>query len=117
MFNSNKFGRIFWIDNNNDFRSCPQFNNGTGDLKWLNIAKPIAEMLLEYGRNDKGEWFYSIKGDGSPAQQPQSIYVDAFCTYGLTEFAKATGDKKALKAAQETFERVSPILDDPSSLR
>ena len=32
MFNSNKFGRIFWIDNNNDFRSCPQFNNGTGDF-------------------------------------------------------------------------------------
>ena len=32
MFSSNKFGRIFWIDNNNDFRSCPQFNNGTGDF-------------------------------------------------------------------------------------
>ena len=102
-------GRALWVFSH-------LYNAHDNDLKWLNIAKPIAEMLLEYGRNDKGEWFYSIKGDGSPAQQPQSIYVDAFCTYGLTEFAKATGDKKALKAAQETFERVSPILDDPSSL-
>ena len=32
MFNSDTFGRIFWIDNNNDFRSCPQNVDGTGDF-------------------------------------------------------------------------------------
>ena len=32
MFNSDTFGRIFWIDNNNDFRSCPQYVDGTGDF-------------------------------------------------------------------------------------
>ena len=32
MFKSQSFGRIFWVDNHNKFRSCPQFNNGTGDF-------------------------------------------------------------------------------------
>ena len=32
MFKSEEFGRIFWVDDNYDFKSCPQFNNGTGDF-------------------------------------------------------------------------------------
>ena len=32
MFKSNKFGRIFWVDDNNDFKSCPLCVDGTGDF-------------------------------------------------------------------------------------
>ena len=32
MVHSNTFGRIFWVDNHNQFRSCPQFVDGTGDF-------------------------------------------------------------------------------------
>ena len=32
MFKSNKFGRIFWVDDDYEFRSCPLNVNGTGDF-------------------------------------------------------------------------------------
>ena len=32
MYKSNKFGRIFWIDDNNDFKSCPLNVDETGDF-------------------------------------------------------------------------------------
>ena len=32
MFHSKSFGRIFWVDDNNDFRSCPENIDGTGDF-------------------------------------------------------------------------------------
>ena len=32
MFKSNKFGRIFWVDDNDDFKSCPLNVDGTGDF-------------------------------------------------------------------------------------
>ena len=32
MFKSETFGRIFWVDDNNDFRSCPLNVDGTGDF-------------------------------------------------------------------------------------
>ena len=32
MYSSDHFGRIFWVDDNNDFRSCPLNVNGTGDF-------------------------------------------------------------------------------------
>ena len=31
MFKSQSFGRIFWVDDNDDFKSCPQNIDGTGD--------------------------------------------------------------------------------------
>ena len=32
MFHSKSFGRIFWIDDNHDFKSCPENIDGTGDF-------------------------------------------------------------------------------------
>ena len=32
MVKSNTFGRIFWVDDNDDFKSCPQNVDGTGDF-------------------------------------------------------------------------------------
>ena len=32
MFRSEHFGRIFWVDDNDDFKSCPQNVDGTGDF-------------------------------------------------------------------------------------
>ena len=32
MFKSQSFGRIFWVDDNDDFKSCTQNIDGTGDF-------------------------------------------------------------------------------------
>ena len=32
MYSSEHFGRLFWVDDNLDFRSCPLFVNNTGDF-------------------------------------------------------------------------------------
>ena len=32
MYSSETFGRLFWVDDNFDFKSCPQFVDGTGDF-------------------------------------------------------------------------------------
>ena len=32
MYSSDHFGRIFWVDENNNFRSCPLNVNETGDF-------------------------------------------------------------------------------------
>jgi len=33
MYSSDTFGRIFWVDDNLDFKSCPLCVNGTGDFE------------------------------------------------------------------------------------
>ena len=38
MFKSEHFGRAFWIDVNNDFRSCPLFVNNEPDLDHIDYV-------------------------------------------------------------------------------
>ena len=33
MYSSENFGRLFWVDDNFDFKSCPQNVDGTGDFE------------------------------------------------------------------------------------
>ena len=40
MFKSETFGRIFWVDDKDDFRSCPQNIDGTGDFdQWDYVSE------------------------------------------------------------------------------
>ena len=40
MFKSQSFGRIFWVDDNDDFKSCPQNIDGTGDFdQWDYVSE------------------------------------------------------------------------------
>ena len=32
MFHSRSFGRIFWVDEDHNFKSCPERIDGTGDF-------------------------------------------------------------------------------------
>jgi N-acylglucosamine 2-epimerase len=93
------------------------YNDLDGDPRWLELATPIAELLIDRGRTQDGDWFFSLHADGTPDKPPQSIYVDGFCIYGLTEYAKATGNSEALEVALESFMKVSPQLDDHANLR
>ncbi|MEC7165506.1 MAG: AGE family epimerase/isomerase [SAR324 cluster bacterium] len=103
-------GRALWV-------LSKLFNDIDQDSKWLEMATPIFKFLTDYGRNTDREWHFSLNEDGTPAREPQSIYVDGFCIYGLTEYAKATGHAKSLGIALEAYTVASPKLDDHRLVR
>ena len=54
MYSSEHFGRLFWVDDNLDFRSCPLFVNNTGDFdrtdyvsEWQDLEGLELDKLLE----------------------------------------------------------------------
>ena len=103
-------GRALWV-------LSKLFNDIDQDSKWLEMATPIFKLLTDYGRNTDREWHFSLNADGTPAREPHSIYVDGFCIYGLTEYAKATGHAKSLEIALEAYTDASPKLDDHRLVR
>ena len=36
MYSSETFGRLFWVDDNYDLKSCPQYDNGNDVLEDIN---------------------------------------------------------------------------------
>ena len=103
-------GRALWV-------LSKLFNDIDQNSKWLEMAAPISKLLTDYGRNADREWHFNLIEDGTPARETQSIYVDGFCIYGLTEYAKATGHAKSLDTALEAYSDASPKLDDHRLVR
>ena len=44
MFKSKEFGRAFWVDSNNDFRSCPLFVNNELDLDHIDYVEEWVDL-------------------------------------------------------------------------
>lgn len=86
------------------------------DPKWLEIAENIAGFIKEHGRDDAGRWAFKLHRDGTVAEPPKSIYVDAFIMIGLTEYYAVTNDPFFGQMAKEIFCRTSPLLDDHTVL-
>ena len=71
MFRSKSFGRLFWVDDNLDFKSCPQNVDGTGDFdcqdyvsEWTDWDGVNVDLLLSIYRQlltTKIDKFYQDK--------------------------------------------------------
>ncbi len=83
--------------------------------EWLEVARNICDFILPYGRDDEGRWVYWLRADGSVVEGATSIYSDGFAIMGLTEYARATGDERAIEVALETYENVRARLAIPGS--
>ncbi len=83
--------------------------------EWLDVASQIVEFVSKYGRDEEGRWVFAVDQDGHVLKGATSIYADGFAIYGLTEFARATGDARAIDLAQATYENVQAWLARPGS--
>ena len=44
MYRSNSFGRIFWVDDNLEFRSCPLKLDNTGDYEYADYVSEWQDL-------------------------------------------------------------------------
>lgn len=83
--------------------------------EWLDIALHVFEFVKEYGRDNDGNWVYSVSSDGVVIKGAISIYTDGFAIEALMELARATGSKEAIQMATETYHNVKKRLSRPGS--
>ena len=77
MFKSNTFGRIFWVDDNLDLKSCPLKVDNTGDFtqedyvsEWTDLEGLSLDKLLSI---HKFEILNKINHGGSLTHKEQEI--------------------------------------------
>ena len=73
--------------------------SGTDPQAWLDVAHGIYRFVSQHGQDEQGRGVCARRGDGAPHAGYTSIYTDGFALLGLTEYARATGNKSALELA------------------
>ena len=79
----------------------------TGDKQYLELATRARDYILDYFIDKEfGGVFWSLNADGSPLDTKKQFYAIGFTIYGMSEYARATGDKTALEVALQLFETI-----------
>jgi len=81
---------------------------------WLEAAERIYRFASRFGWDDgAGGWRLRLAYDGTVLDGCESIYVDGFAIYALTEFARASGSNEAVSLARRTADSVLKRLRAP----
>ncbi|OYN86412.1 AGE family epimerase/isomerase [Parenemella sanctibonifatiensis] len=82
----------------------------------VEAAQRGAEFVLQHALLDDDTCHFAVAGDGTPLDQPRSVYADLFVVMGMAELGAATNDDHwtrsivglARRASQEISEGTAP---------
>lgn len=82
----------------------------------LDAAKHGFDFIMKHGFDVDGRMFYAVTRDGRPLRKRRYLYTETFGVIVCAEYAKATGDKKALERAKDLYRLVIDLYRRPGSL-
>ena len=81
---------------------------------YLEMATYAKEYFIEHFIDrEYGGVYWSVDYKGNPLNTRKQFYAIGFALYGMSEYARATGDKEALECALELFDCIEKHALDP----
>jgi mannobiose 2-epimerase len=82
--------------------------------EYLETATHAKRFLIDrFYDPEYGGIYWSLRADGTPLDTKKQIYAIGFAIYGLSEYARATGDKEALDYAIRLYHSIEEHSFDP----
>ncbi|MFK8185738.1 MAG: AGE family epimerase/isomerase [Phormidesmis sp.] len=81
--------------------------------QWLAVAKGGADFLAKHGRDDEGNWYFSLNQAGQPLVQPYNIFSDCFAAMAFSQYGLAAGDEAAQAIARQAYQNVLRRQENP----
>ena len=76
-----------------------------GNLEYLEMATRAKDYIIEHFIDKEyGGVYWSLDYKGNPLDTKKQFYAIGFVIYGLTEYARATGDREALEYALDLYD-------------
>ena len=85
--------------------------------RWLEIAQRGDDFLAAHGRDEEGNWYFSLTREGKPLVQPYNIFSDCFAAMAFSQYALACeqGERqeRAKAIALQAYKNVLRRQDNP----
>lgn len=109
IFDTDKF---MWLQGREVWCFSFMYNNVDKNQEWLNMALHGASFMEKCGRDENGDWYFSLTAEGKPLIQPYNIFSDCFATMAFASLDKAHPDDRYKKIAVDTFENILKRKDN-----
>ena len=103
IYDTDKF---MWLQGREVWCFSYMYNNVAQNDDWLKMALHGAAFMQKNGRDENGNWYFSLTADGRPLIQPYNIFSDCFATMAFAALDKASPNDTYKKIAVDTFENI-----------
>jgi len=103
VYDTDKFT---WLQGRQVWCFSFMYNHVEQRSSWLETAKSGAAFLQKYGRDNKGNWYFSLTADGKPLVQPYNIFSDCFAAMAFASLDKALPGEGYDTIALDTFNSI-----------
>jgi len=103
VYDTDKF---MWLQGREVWCFSYMYNNLEPRNQWLDMAVHGAEFMKKFGRDEKGNWYFSLTADGKPLTQAYNIFSDCFAAMGFSSLDRALPGKGYDAIALQTFENI-----------
>ncbi|NEQ53073.1 MAG: AGE family epimerase/isomerase, partial [Leptolyngbya sp. SIO3F4] len=110
VYDTDKF---IWLQNRQVWTFSMLYNRLEQRSDWLDVARCGADFLAQYGRDDDGNWYFSLDRQGRPLVQPYNIFSDCFAAMAFSQYARASGNETAKDIALQAYNNVLRRQDNP----
>lgn len=100
VFDTDKF---VWLQCREVWCFSMLYNELEPRTEWLELALLGAEFLKKNGRDEDGNWYFSLDREGKPLIQACNIFSDCFAAMAFGQLYKATGNAEYAEIAKNTF--------------
>lgn len=80
---------------------------------WKKIAKSGADFLEKYGRDQDGNWYFSLTRTGAPLIQPYNIFSDCFAAMAFGKLYEIDPRDRYAQIASNTFQNILDRQHNP----
>jgi N-acylglucosamine 2-epimerase len=109
-FDTDKF---IWLQARQVWMFSMLYNRLEKRSRWLEIARHGADFLRQHGRDELGNWYFSLNRQGQPLVQPYNIFSDCFAAMAFSQYSLASGDEPAHQIAQQTYLNILQRKQNP----
>jgi len=74
--------------------------------EWKEMALHGAGFMQQFGRDAKGNWYFSLTAEGKPLVQPYNIFSDCFATMAFAALNKVVPSDEYKEIALHTFNNI-----------
>ncbi len=115
----NRTGKVYdtdkfvWLQARQVWLFSMLYNRLEKKKSWLDLAQHGIKFLEQHGRDQYGNWYFSLTRDGNPLIQPYNIFSDCFAAMAFSQYALAADDDQARRIAEKTFKNILRRRDNP----
>lgn len=113
VYDTDKF---MWLQCRQIWCFAMLYNRIEQKKEWLDFALHGARFVMQHGRDEKGNWYFSLDRTGQPLVQPYNIFSDCFATMAFGQLYVATKDEQYATIARDTFNNILQRANNPKGI-